>query len=159
MQIEIIAVGKIKEKYLQKGIQEYLKRLGPFAKIKIVEVSDEKTPASATKAEEDEVRKKEGQRILDKLKGDTFVIILDIDGELLSSEDLAKKVEELMIKSKNHVTIIIGGSVGLSEEVKKRANLKLSFGRFTYPHQLMRLILLEQIYRCFKIIRGEPYHK
>ncbi len=159
MQIEIIAVGKIKEKFMQKGIDEYFKRLKPFAKMKIIEVDDEKSPANASEAEEQRIRQIEGQRILAKLKRDTFVIILDIAGELLSSEDLAEKLERLMVTGKSHVTFIIGGSIGLSEEVKEKANLKISFGRVTYPHQLMRLILVEQIYRCFKIIRDEPYHK
>lgn len=159
MQIEIIAVGKIKEKFMQKGIDEYFKRLKPFAKMKIIEVDDEKSPANASEAEEQRIRQIEGQRILAKLKRDTFVIILDIAGELLSSENLAEKLERLMVTGKSHVTFIIGGSIGLSEEVKEKANLKISFGRVTYPHQLMRLILVEQIYRCFKIIRDEPYHK
>ncbi|KUO49801.1 MAG: 23S rRNA (pseudouridine(1915)-N(3))-methyltransferase RlmH [Desulfitibacter sp. BRH_c19] len=159
MQIDIIAVGKIKENFIQKGLQEYLKRLGLYAKINIIEVNDEKTPANASLAEEEGIRQKEGEKVLAKIKPDSFIITLDIDGELLTSEKLAKRVEKLMVGGRSHLTFIIGGSLGLSKEVSKKADMKLSFGRLTYPHQLMRLILLEQIYRCFRIIKGEPYHK
>ncbi|MBS3969051.1 MAG: 23S rRNA (pseudouridine(1915)-N(3))-methyltransferase RlmH [Clostridia bacterium] len=159
MQIDIIAVGKIKEKYIQKGLQEYLKRLGPYARIKIIEVNDEKIPANASLAEEEGIRQREGDKILAKVKPDSFIVTLEIDGELLTSGAFAQKVEELMVSGKSHLTFIIGGSIGLSDDIKRRADLKISFGRFTYPHQLMRLILMEQIYRCYRIIRKEPYHK
>lgn len=159
MQIDIIAVGKIKEDFIQKGLLEYQKRLGPYAKINIIEVNDEKTPANASPAEEDAILQKEGEKVLNKIKSDSFVISLHIDGELLTSEDLAKSFEKLMVGGRSHLTIVIGGSLGLSQNVAKKADMKLSFGRLTYPHQLMRLILLEQIYRCFRIIKGEPYHK
>jgi len=159
MQIDIIAVGKIKEDYTQKGLQEYLKRLVSYAKVNIIEVNDEKTPANASFAEEEGIRQKEGDKILAKIKPDSFLIILDINGETPTSEIFAKKIEQLMVDGKSHLTFIIGGSIGLLDDIKKKADLSVSFGRFTYPHQLMRLILLEQIYRCFKIIRKEPYHK
>jgi len=159
MQIDIIAVGKIKEDYTQKGLQEYLKRLVSYAKISIIEINDEKTPVNASFAEEEGIRQKEGDKILAKIKPDSFVIVLDINGETPTSEVFAKKIEQLMIDGKSHMTFIIGGSIGLSDDIKKKADLSVSFGHFTYPHQLMRLILLEQIYRCFKIIRKEPYHK
>ncbi len=159
MQIDIIAVGKIREKYLQEGNREYLKRLQPYSKINIIEINDEKIPANPSWKDEEEVRIKEGVAILAKIKSDTFLITLELDGQSMSSEDLAEKLERLMVTGRSHLTFVIGGSVGLSSEVSKRADLKLSFGYLTYPHQMMRLILLEQIYRCFKIIKGEPYHK
>lgn len=159
MQIDIIAVGKIKENYIQKGLQEYLKRLGPYARIKIIEVYDEKIPANASLAEEEGIRQREGDKILAKVKPDSFIITLEIDGELLTSDAFAQKIEQLMVSGRSHLTFIIGGSIGLSDDIKKRADLAISFGHFTYPHQLIRLILLEQIYRCYKIIRKEPYHR
>ncbi len=159
MQIDIVTIGKIKENFIQKGLQEYQKRLASYAKISIIEVNDEKTPANASSAEEDGIRQKEGEKVLARIKQDSFIITLDIAGELLTSEKLADRIEKLMIGGRSHLTFIIGGSLGLSKEVTKKADMKLSFGRLTYPHQLMRLILLEQIYRCFRIIKGEPYHK
>ena len=159
MQIDIIAVGKIRESYIQKGLQEYLKRLVPYARVGIIEVNDEKTPANASLAEEDGIRQREGDKILAKIKPDSFVITLEIDGELITSERFAKKLEQLMVSRKSHLTFIIGGSIGLSGTIKKKADFAVSFGHFTYPHQLMRLMLLEQIYRAFKIVRKEPYHK
>jgi len=159
MQIDIIAVGKIKENYIQKGLQEYLKRLGPYVRLGIIEVSDEKTPVNTSFAEEKEIRQKEGIKILAKVKPDSFVIALEINGVSLTSEAFAKKIEQLMVDGRSHLTFIIGGSIGLSDDIKKKADLAISFGNLTYPHQLIRLILLEQIYRCFKIIRKEPYHK
>lgn len=159
MQIDIIAVGKIRESYIQKGLQEYLKRLVSYARVGIIEVNDEKTPANASLAEEDGIRQREGDKILAKIKPDSFVITLEIDGELITSERFAKKLEQLMVSGKSHLTFIIGGSIGLSGTIKKKADFAVSFGHFTYPHQLMRLMLLEQIYRAFKIVRKEPYHK
>jgi len=159
MQIDIIAVGKIKEDYIQKGLQEYLKRLGPYVKVSIIEVNDEKTPANASLAEEEGIRQKEGDKILAKIKLDSFIVTLEINGENLTSERFAKKIEDLMVNGRSHLTFIIGGSIGLADNIRKKADLAISFGHFTYPHQLMRLILLEQIYRCFKIIKKEPYHK
>lgn len=159
MKISIISVGKIKEKYLKLGIQEYLKRLSAYAKVNIIEVSDEKAPENLSEAEMQEVKNKEGERILSHLQPDTFVITLEIEGKMLSSEDLAAKLNELATYGKSKVAFIIGGSLGLSDEVMRRSDMALSFSKMTFPHQLMRLILLEQVYRGFRIIRGEPYHK
>lgn len=159
MNITIIAVGKLKEKYLQQGIQEYLKRLGPYAKMTIIEVPDEKAPEHLSQAEEALVKQKEGERILAHIQDDMHVITLEIEGRMLTSEQLASKIEELATYGKSKVAFIIGGSLGLSEAVQKRSDYALSFSKMTFPHQLMRLILLEQVYRAFKIIRREPYHK
>ena len=159
MNIQIIAVGKLKEKYLTQGIAEYVKRLGPYTKLQIIEVADEKAPEQLSESEERQIKAKEGERILSHVRPDAYVIALAIDGEMWTSEQLAGKLDELATYGASHVCFIIGGSLGLSDEVLRRANLKLSFGRITYPHQLIRLILVEQIYRTFKIIRGEPYHK
>ena len=157
MHVQIITVGKLKEAYLVKGIAEYVKRMGPYAKITLTEVADEKAPEILSAAEERQVVVKEGERILAQIKDDAHVIALAIGGELWSSEDLAGHMDKLATYGKSHVVFIIGGSLGLSEAVLKRADKKLSFGRLTYPHQLMRLILVEQIYRAFRISRGEPY--
>ncbi|MFD2672170.1 23S rRNA (pseudouridine(1915)-N(3))-methyltransferase RlmH [Marinicrinis sediminis] len=159
MHITVIGVGKLKEKYWTLGINEYSKRLGAYAKLQMIEVPDEKAPEQLSKAEEEQVMQKEGERILSHVKPDSFVIVMAIDGEMYSSKQLARKMDELATYGRSHLTFIIGGSLGLSSEVQKRADLKLSFGKITYPHQLLRLVLLEQVYRGFKIIRGEPYHK
>lgn len=159
MNIQIIAVGKLKEKYLIDGIKEYSKRLGPYAKLQIHEVSDEKVPESLSAAQEEQAKEREGERILALIKPDTHVIALAIDGKLWSSEELAEQIQSLATYGRSQVAFVIGGSLGLSRAVLQRADQKLSFGRLTYPHQLMRLILVEQIYRAFKIIRGEPYHR
>jgi len=159
MNIQIIAVGKLKEKYLIDGIKEYSKRLGPHAKLQIHEVADEKVPESLSAAQEEQAKEREGERILALIKPDTHVIALAIDGKLWSSEELAEQIQSLATYGRSQVAFVIGGSLGLSRAVLQRADQKLSFGRLTYPHQLMRLILVEQIYRAFKIIRGEPYHR
>lgn len=159
MNITIIAVGKLKEKYLKQGIQEYLKRLSTYAKVQIVEVADEKAPENMSDAEMEEVKKKEGERILANIKPDTYMITLEINGKMLSSEQLAAKMDELATYGKSKVAFVIGGSLGISEGVQKRSDLALSFSKMTFPHQVMRLILLEQVYRGFRINRGEPYHK
>lgn len=159
MNIQIVAVGKLKEKYLVAGIAEYLKRLGPYAKVQIMEVPDEKAPDSMSAAEEEQVRAREGEKILSHIKEDTYVIALAIGGAMWSSEELAGQLGSLGTYGRSNVAFVIGGSNGLSEAVLKRADQKLSFGKVTYPHQLMRLILVEQVYRAFKINRGEPYHK
>lgn len=159
MKITIVSVGKLKEKYLKQGIQEYLKRLSTYAKVNIVEVADEKAPETMSEAEMLEVKRKEGERILGNMSPDTFVITLEITGKMLSSEQLAAKMDELATYGKSKVAFVIGGSLGLSEAVEKRSNLALSFSKLTFPHQVMRLILLEQVYRAFRINRGEPYHK
>jgi 23S rRNA (pseudouridine1915-N3)-methyltransferase len=159
MRIRIVAVGKIKEKFVQAGIDEYMKRLRPYAKMEIVEVADEKTPESLSPAEERQVKNKEGERILAHLPGDAHVIALVVEGQMLSSEELAERLGQLATYGTSQAAFVIGGSLGLGDNVLKRADLLLSFGRMTYPHQLMRLILTEQIYRAFKIMRGEPYHR
>ncbi|GKU77196.1 23S rRNA (pseudouridine(1915)-N(3))-methyltransferase RlmH [Paenibacillus sp. L3-i20] len=159
MHIQIVAVGKLKEKYLVLGIAEYAKRLGPYVKLTLTEVPDEKAPETMSPAEEMQVREREGERILAQLKPDAHVVALALDGELWSSEDLAGQLDKLATYGRSHVAFVIGGSNGLAPAVIKRAQQKLSFGRMTFPHQLMRLVLVEQIYRAVKINRGEPYHK
>lgn len=159
MQIQIIAVGKLKEKYLIQGIAEYAKRLGPYAKLSLIEVADEKAPEQLSANEELQVKAREGERILGHIKQDTYVIAMAIEGEMWTSERLAKHVEELGTYGRSQIAFVIGGSLGLSDEVLRRANMQLSFGRITYPHQLLRLVLVEQVYRVFRIVRGEPYHK
>lgn len=159
MRIKVIGVGKIKEKYLKEGIGEYLKRLGAYSKIEIVEVDDEKNNENASLAEAEIVRAKEKERILKYLKPDTYLIALDVKGKSLSSEDLSQHLDNLALQGKSDISILIGGSLGLHQSLLEAAQLRLSFSKMTFPHQLMRLILLEQIYRAFKISRGEPYHK
>ena len=159
MHITLITVGKLKEKYLREGINEYLKRLQAYAKVDIIELADEKEPYNASAAEELQIKAKEGERIKAKIKPDDYVIALAIEGAMLDSPGLAKKIDSLATQGHSDLTFIIGGSLGLDESVLKRADFKLSFSALTFPHQLMRLILLEQIYRSFRIIKGEPYHK
>ncbi|GAA4060889.1 23S rRNA (pseudouridine(1915)-N(3))-methyltransferase RlmH [Amphibacillus indicireducens] len=159
MNITIISVGKLKEKYLKLGIDEFTKRLRAYANVKLVEVADEKAPENLSEAEMEAVKDKEGERILAKLQQDTYLITLEIKGKQLSSEELARKLDQLATHGKSNVTFVIGGSLGLSETVMKRSDYALSFSKMTLPHQLMRLVLLEQVYRAFRINRGEPYHK
>lgn len=159
MNITIITIGKLKEKYLKQGIDEYLKRLSSYAKVEIIELPDEKAPENLSEADMEIVKEKEGSRILEKISDDTHVIALAIEGKMKSSEELAKDMDRLATYGKSKVAFIIGGSLGLSSQVMKRANDALSFSKMTFPHQLMRLILLEQVYRAFRINRGEPYHK
>ncbi len=159
MKITVISVGKLKETYLKDAIAEYSKRLTSYCKLEIVEVADEKTPDQASQAAEEVVRDKEGQRILKHIKDDAFVITLEIDGFMLSSEALAKKMGNLGLQGKANIVFVIGGSIGLGKAVRQRSDYALSFSKMTFPHQLMRVILLEQIYRAFKILKGEPYHK
>lgn len=159
MNISIIAVGKLKEKYLKQGIAEYTKRLSAYAKIEIIELADEKAPEQLSEGEMLQIKQKEGDRILAKLTPDTYVIALAIEGVSWSSEQLAKELDKLATYGKSKIAFVIGGSLGLSDEVLKRADAKLSFSKMTFPHQLMRLILVEQVYRSFRINRGEPYHK
>jgi len=159
MHIQIVAVGKLKEKYLVQGIAEYAKRLGPYAKLDIVEVPDEQAPESMSAADEERVKEKEGERILAKIKPDAHVVAMAIDGHMWTSEQLSAHLENLGTYGKSNVSFVIGGSNGLSADVLRRADTKLSFGRITFPHQLIRLVLVEQVYRAFKIMRGEPYHK
>lgn len=159
MKITLITVGKIKEKYLKDAISEYSKRLSRYCKLEIIEVADEKTPDNASQIVEDGIRDKEGERILKYVKEDAFVVTLEIKGKFLTSEELADKIETLGIQGTSHIIFIIGGSIGLGNEVLKRSNYALSFSKMTFPHQLMRVILLEQIYRSYRIINHEPYHK
>ncbi|ADE72227.1 MULTISPECIES: 23S rRNA (pseudouridine(1915)-N(3))-methyltransferase RlmH [Priestia] len=159
MNISIITIGKLKEKYLKQGIQEYLKRLSSYAKVEIIELADEKAPENLSESEMEQVKQKEGVRILAKISDDTHVIALAINGKQKSSEELAKEIDSLATYGKSKIAFVIGGSLGLSSEVMKRSNAALSFSKMTFPHQLMRLVLVEQIYRAFRIIRNEPYHK
>lgn len=159
MNISIITVGKLKEKYLKQGIAEYTKRLSSYAKIDIIELADEKAPENLSETDMFIVKQKEGERILAKISSDTHVIALAIEGSMKTSEQLAENLDRLATYGKSKIAFVIGGSLGLSEDVMKRANETLSFSKMTFPHQLMRLILVEQIYRAFRINRGEPYHK
>lgn len=159
MNISIISVGKLKEKYLKMGIEEYTKRLGSYAKIDLVEVADEKAPENLSDADMEIVKKKEGERILAKIGADTYVIALAIEGKMKSSEQLAEDLQSLMTYGRSKVAFVIGGSLGLHEDVMKRSDEKLSFSKMTLPHQLMKLVLIEQVYRAFRIIKNEPYHK
>lgn len=159
MKISVITVGKIKEKYLKDAIGEYSKRLGKYCKLEIIEVADEKTPDMASEAVENAIRSKEGERIMKHIRDDAYVITLEIAGRQLASEQLADKINQLGIQGKSHITFIIGGSIGLGDKVLARSDCALSFSKMTFPHQLMRVILLEQIYRSYRIINGEPYHK
>lgn len=159
MNITVVTVGKIKEKYLNMGIDEFSKRLKSYCKLNIIEVADEATPDNASEKEEDIIRKKEGEKIIGKLPKNSYIIALAIDGKQVSSEGLAEKIENLGIDGMSDISFIIGGSLGLDQEVLKLADYKLSFSKMTFPHQLMRLILLEQVYRAFRINTGAPYHK
>lgn len=159
MKIKVVTVGKLKEKYLKDGIAEYSKRISRFAKFEMIELSDEKTPDKASESENKKILEIEGQRILSKIADRDFVIVLAIEGKTFFSEEFSKQLEETSIKGFSTFTFIIGGSLGLSSSVKNRANLSVSFGRLTLPHQLMRLVLVEQIYRAFTIQQGFPYHK
>ncbi|WP_459200911.1 23S rRNA (pseudouridine(1915)-N(3))-methyltransferase RlmH [Methanococcus sp. CF] len=159
MNITIISVGKIKEKYLSDAIIEYSKRISRYSKLDIIEVADEKTPENPSDVEKSKILEKESERILKYLKKDAFLITLEILGNELTSENFAKKINELSISGKSDITFIIGGSLGLSKNISELSDFKLSFSKMTFPHQLMRVILLEQVYRCFRIINGEPYHK
>ena len=159
MKITILTVGKIKEKYLKDAIAEYSKRLSKYCKLEIIEVADEKTPDNASEVVEEGIRNKEGERLLKYIKDDAFVITLEINGKLLTSEELSDKINKLGIGGTSHIIFVIGGSIGLGKEVLKRSNFALSFSKMTFPHQLMRVILLEQVYRSYRIVNNEPYHK
>ncbi len=159
MNIEIISVGKLKEKYLKQGIQEYLKRLQSYAKVKVIEVSDEPTSENMSDHEIALHLEKEGERIKNHLTPDRKVIVMAIEGKIVSSEELAAKLNQYATYGDSKVTFIIGGSLGVSDEIKKNADMLMSFGRITLPHQLMRLVLTEQVYRAFRINAGHAYHK
>lgn len=159
MNIDIICVGKLKEKYLKQAIEEYSKRLSRYCKLNITELPDEKTPDNASEKEELQIKDKEGNLILNKIKDNSYVIAMDLQGKQLTSEELSNFVQELGVRGESNLVFVIGGSLGLSEAVIKRANYKLCFSKMTFPHQLFRVMLLEQIYRGFRIMKGEPYHK
>lgn len=159
MNIHLISVGKIKEKHFIQAIEEYAKRLSRYCKLSIIEVPDEKAPENLSDKEMDQVKKTEGENLLKNIKEGMYVIALDIKGKMLDSEAFAVHLKNLGVEGNSNIAFIIGGSLGLSEEVLKRADFRLSFSPMTFPHQLMRVILLEQIYRGFRIIKGEPYHK
>lgn len=159
MKITVISVGKIKEKYFTGAINEYAKRLTKYCKLEQIEVPDEKASENLSEKEMIQVKDKEGDRILGKINDQAYVIALAIEGKQMTSEGLSEHIEKLGVTGKSHIVFVIGGSLGLSEKVLKRANYKLSFSRMTFPHQLMKVVLLEQVYRAFRIVRGEPYHK
>lgn len=159
MNIRIIAIGKLKKKYWQDAVKEYAKRLSAYCRLEIIELKESPLRANPSAAEEEAVRQEEGREILRRIRREEYVITLEITGKTMSSTRLAGKIKDLGLEGKADVAFVIGGSLGLSEEVSRRADLKLSFSAMTFPHQMMRVILLEQIYRSFKIIRGETYHK
>ena len=158
MQITIVAVGKIKEKYLTMGIAEFVKRLTPFCRLSIIEVDDERMPDNPSEADKNKVLLREGERIMKHIKDSAHLIVLDVVGKQASSEELAEKMSSLGLRGKSHITFAIGGAFGLSPELVKAANETLSFSKMTFTHQMIRLLLVEQVYRGFKINRGEPYH-
>ncbi|MBU3190156.1 23S rRNA (pseudouridine(1915)-N(3))-methyltransferase RlmH [Clostridium bowmanii] len=159
MNITVICVGKIKEKYLKSAIEEYTKRLSRYCKLSIVELNDEKTPDNASEKEETIIKEKEGEAIVKSIKDNMFVIALELAGNMLSSAELSNYIMDLGVRGESNIAFVIGGSLGLSKAVLERANYKLCFSKMTFPHQLFRVMLLEQIYRGFRIISGEPYHK
>ncbi|MCR5792596.1 MAG: 23S rRNA (pseudouridine(1915)-N(3))-methyltransferase RlmH [Lachnospiraceae bacterium] len=159
MKITVLTVGKIKEKYLEQGIAEYKKRLGKYCKLEIVEVADEKTPDNASESVERKIKEKEGERLLKYIDDSAYLIALAIDGKMLDSVELSEKIDKLGVQGTSHIQFVIGGSLGICDEILKKADFKLSFSKMTFPHQLMRMILMEQIYRAYRIMRGEPYHK
>jgi len=152
-------VGKIKEKYLTDGIAEYAKRLGRYCKLEIVEVPDEKTPDEASAAEEEQIKKKEAERLSKYIKDDAYVIALAIEGKQFDSVGFSEQIEKIALSGKSHIQFIIGGSLGLHRDILQRADLLQSFSKMTFPHQLMRMLFLEQLYRAYRIQKGEPYHK
>lgn len=159
MKITILAVGKIKEKFYIQAVEEYAKRLSRYCKLEIVQVADEKTTENSTETEINLIKQKEAERILKRIPDDAYVITLEIQGKMLDSVELSGKINMLGISGTSHIVFVIGGSLGLHQSVSDRADFKLSFSKMTYPHQLMRVILLEQIYRSYRIINNEPYHK
>lgn len=159
MNITLITVGKLKEKYLKDAIAEYSKRLNRYCKLDIIELQDEKTPENASSKEETLIKEKEGEKILSAIKDNMYVVALDLNGRMLSSEEFSTFIDDLGLKGSSNIAFVIGGSLGLSKEVLDRADYKLCFSKMTFPHQLFRVMLLEQIYRGFRISRGEPYHK
>ncbi len=159
MNITLISVGKIKEKYLRDAIDEYSKRLSRYCKLDIIELSDEKTPDNASEKEEIQIKEKEGALILSKIKENSYVIAMDLKGKHLTSEEFSNFIDNCGVMGNSNLVFIIGGSLGLSEQIIKRANYKICFSKMTFPHQLFRVMLLEQVYRAFRIMKNEPYHK
>ena len=159
MRITVVCVGKIKEKFYVQAVEEYAKRLSRYCKLEFVELPDEKTPENAGEQINASIKAKEGDRILSVLRDDAYVIALAIEGNMLDSVQFSEKLEKLAVGSVSHIMFVIGGSLGLDTRVLSRADYKLSFSKMTFPHQLMRVVLLEQIYRAYRIMRGEPYHK
>lgn len=159
MNITLITVGKLKEKYLKQAIDEYSKRLSRYCKLDIIELPDEKTPDNASEKDELLIKEKEGQLILSKVKDNTYVVALDLKGKHITSEEFSGLIEDCGVRGNSNIVFIIGGSLGLAEAVIKRADYKLCFSKMTFPHQLFRVMLLEQIYRAFRIMKNEPYHK
>lgn len=159
MKITILAVGKIKEKYFMAAIQEYCKRLSRYCKLEIIEVPDEKTPDHASEHEEDLIRAKEGERLRRYIRDGMYVIALAIEGRQTPSEGFADRLQKLCVSGQSHIVFVIGGSIGLDRRILEEADEKMSFSQMTFPHQLMRVVLLEQIYRAYRIMHGEPYHK
>lgn len=159
MNITLISVGKLKEKYLKQAIDEYSKRLSRYCKLEIIELLDEKTPDNASEKEELQIKDKEGDLILSKVKDNSYVIAMDLKGKQITSEEFSELIQDLGVTGNPNITFIIGGSLGLSQKVINRANYKLCFSKMTFPHQLFRVMLLEQVYRAFRIMKNEPYHK
>ena len=158
MKITVVCVGKLKEKYLREGIAEYEKRLRPYADVRMIEIPEERMKEKPSAAEKAETIRREGERLLAQVPQDAYLIVLDVGGAELSSEEFSAKIDTLTVGGRSHIAFLIGGSFGLADEVRRRADLRLSFSHFTLPHQIIRLFLVEQIYRAFKISRGEPYH-
>lgn len=158
MEINIISVGKLKERYLQEGIDEFIKRLRPYTRVNIIEIADERIPANPSAKEQEAIKEREGERILNSLTERSYVIALDVKGKPMTSEGLARSIKNLQVSGYSSISFIIGGALGLGKEVLKRAEFRLSLSHMTFTHQMVRLILLEQVYRSFRIIRGEPYH-
>lgn len=159
MKITVLCVGKIKEKYFRDGIAEYNKRLSKYCKLEMIEVADEKTPDRASEVEELQIKEKEGSRMEKYLKKDAYKIALAIEGEMLDSIQLSQKIDKLGVDGNSHIIFVIGGSLGIAPSIMKQMDYKLSFSKMTFPHQLMRMILLEQVYRSYRLINSEPYHK
>ena len=159
MNITVISVGKIKEKYFTAAIDEYSKRLSRFTKLNIIEVADEKIPDNASEKEELQIKDKEGELILSKIKDNMFVVAMDLNAKQMTSEEFSKFLDTQGVIGNSNIAFVIGGSLGLSKNVIKRANHKICFSKMTFPHQLFRVMLLEQIYRAFRIMKNEPYHK
>lgn len=159
MKITVITVGKLKEKFFREAVSEYEKRLGRYCKLEIRETADEKTPDGASETEREQILLKEGERIAKLLPDSAYVVTLEIEGRKFTSESFAAEIERLFVNGAGHLVFVIGGSLGLHNSIKRRADLAVSFSDMTFPHQLMRVVLLEQIYRAFRIINGEPYHK